>query len=139
MWKTTEGGPCIFRPVPYNLWEAPNPEQAADKNCFVGLNQDGTCKIRSSCPNASCNEDNILVGARRVGIQKINVDIPWSENLPDKAKNKRSGAGAGNTLAFPWEIGMYWNLTVGGLNQRAMGCPGIDRPFGSIDKFNRSS
>ena len=30
---------------------------------------------------------------------------------------------------------MYWNLTVGGLNQRAMGCPGIDRPFGTINKF----
>ena len=29
---------------------------------------------------------------------------------------------------------MYWNLTVGGLNQRAMGCPGLDEPFGTIDK-----
>ena len=37
-------------------------------------------------------------------------------------------------FGFPWEIGMYWNLTVGGLNQRAMGCPGLDAPFGTIDK-----
>ena len=29
---------------------------------------------------------------------------------------------------------MYWNLTVGGLNQRAMGCPGLDVPFGTINK-----
>ena len=27
---------------------------------------------------------------------------------------------------------MYWNLTVGGLNKRAMGCPGLDVPFGSV-------
>ena len=39
-------------------------------------------------------------------------------------------------FAFPWEIGMYWNLTVGGLNQRGMGCPGLDLPFGTIDKPN---
>ena len=37
-------------------------------------------------------------------------------------------------FGFPWEIGMYWNLTVGGLNQRAVGCPGLDEPFGTIDK-----
>lgn len=37
-------------------------------------------------------------------------------------------------FGFPWEIGMYWNLTVGGLNQRAMGCPGLDVPFGTIDR-----
>ena len=35
------------------------------------------------------------------------------------------------SFALPWEVGMYWNLTVGGLNKRAMGCPGIDAPFGS--------
>ena len=31
---------------------------------------------------------------------------------------------------------MYWNFTVGGQNQRAMGCPGLDMPFGTIDKPN---
>ena len=29
---------------------------------------------------------------------------------------------------------MYWNVTVGGLNQRPVGCPGLDEPFGTIDK-----
>ena len=27
---------------------------------------------------------------------------------------------------------MYWNLTVGGLNQRATGCPGLDEPFSEM-------
>ena len=87
-----------MRPVPYNMWEAPNPEQAAETLCFEKLNLDGTCKIRSwaNCPNAYCNEDNILVGARKVGIQKVNVDIPWNENLSNKAKNKRHWYGNDN-------------------------------------------
>ena len=24
MWNTTQGGPCIFRPVPYDSFESPN-------------------------------------------------------------------------------------------------------------------
>ena len=42
------------------------------------------------------------------------------------------------SFALPWEVGMYWDLTVGGLNKRAMGCPGLDTPFGSVvdDQYN---
>ena len=95
MWNTTEGGPCIFRPVKYFSFEAPNPEQAADEECLKSKGwelpngEDGTCQIRSRCPNAKCNDDNILVDAKKVKIQKINLDIPWSENLTAKAKRKR--------------------------------------------------
>ena len=31
---------------------------------------------------------------------------------------------------------MYWNLTVGGVGQRAIGCPGLNEPFGTITKPN---
>ena len=42
-----------------------------------------------------------------------------------------------NRIAFPWEIGLYWNLTSPHEeNQRPMGCPGLDMPFGTIDKPN---
>ena len=37
-----------------------------------------------------------------------------------------------NRFAFPYEIGLYWNFTVGGVGQRAIGCPGLDEPFGTI-------
>ena len=96
MWNTTQGGPCIFRPVPYDTFESPNSEQAADQKCLKRRPWDwkdggeGPCQVRKSrCPNAKCNEDNILVNAEKVKIQKVNVDLPWSETMTEKAKRKR--------------------------------------------------
>ena len=95
MWNTTEGGPCIFRPVPYKSFDAPHPEQAANEDCLKNQNhlpkgEDGTCQIRADvCPNAKCNDDNILVDAKKVHIWKINPDIPWSETMTDWSKTKR--------------------------------------------------
>ena len=96
MWNTTQGGPCIFRPVPYDSFESPNSEQAADQTCLKRQSWEwkdggeGPCQVRKSrCPNAKCNEDNILVNAEKVPIQKVNVDLPWSETMTEKAKRKR--------------------------------------------------
>ena len=96
MWNTTQGGPCIFRPVPYDTFESPNSEQAADQKCLKRRPWDwkdggeGPCQVRKSrCPNAKCNEDNILVNAEKVKIQKVNVDLPWSDTMTEKAKRKR--------------------------------------------------
>ena len=96
MWNTTQGGPCIFRPVPYDSFESPNSEQAADQKCLKRRywewkdGGEGPCQVRKSrCPNAKCNEDNILVNAEKVEIQKVNVDRPWSETMTEKAKRKR--------------------------------------------------
>ena len=96
MWNTTQGGPCIFRPVPYDSFESPNSEQAADQKCLKRRfwewkdGGEGPCQVRKSrCPNAKCNEDNILVNAEKVKIQKVNVDLPWSETMTEKAKRKR--------------------------------------------------
>ena len=96
MWNTTQGGPCIFRPVPYDSFESPNSEQAADQKCLKRRPWDwkdggeGPCQVRKSrCPNAKCNEDNILVNAEKVKIQKVNVDLPWSDTMTEKAKRKR--------------------------------------------------
>ena len=30
---------------------------------------------------------------------------------------------------------MYWNLTTGGVGQRAVGCPGLDEPFGEVTEY----
>ena len=96
MWNTTQGGPCIFRPVPYDSFESPNSEQAADQKCLKRRpwewkdGGEGPCQVRKSrCPNAKCNEDNILVNAEKVKIQKVNVDLPWSDTMTEKAKRKR--------------------------------------------------
>ena len=57
-----------------------------------------------------------------------------------------------NQFAFPWEVGMYWNFTtsrekgrfftelytisLSQIGQRAIGCPGLDTPFGTVEKPN---
>ena len=102
MWNTTQGGPCIFRPVPYDSFESPNPEQAADQACLKrqswewkdGDGVGGPCQVRKwRCPNAKCNEDNILVNAEKVRFinynEKVNVDLPWNETMTKNEKYKR--------------------------------------------------
>ena len=42
-----------------------------------------------------------------------------------------------NQFAFPWEIGMYWNLTVGGAGKRAMGKKNIVLKFGLSEKHTK--
>ena len=34
------------------------------------------------------------------------------------------------------QVGMFWNFSVGGVGQRAIGCPGLDRDFGTVDEPN---
>ena len=101
MWNTTQGGPCIFRPVPYDSFESPNSEQAADQTCLKRQSWEwkdggeGPCQVRKwRCPNAKCNEDNILVNAEKVRFtgnsrEKVNVDLPWSETMTKNEKKKR--------------------------------------------------
>ena len=55
-------------------------------------------------------------------------DKYWNEpnldNWNDLAKKTQTNIQVcawSNQFAFPWEIGMYWNLTVGGAGKRAMG------------------
>ena len=102
MWNTTQGGPCIFRPVPYDSFESPNSELAADQACLKrqswewkdGDGVGGPCQVRKwRCPNAKCNEDNILVNAEKVRFinynEKVNVDLPWNETMTKNEKYKR--------------------------------------------------
>ena len=91
MWNTKEGGACVFQPIPRDIgaFDAPHPEQQADMACFLGFNKDGTCKFHESCPDAYCNEDNIIIGAKKVKIEKVKIDQPWKETMSFKAKFKR--------------------------------------------------
>jgi len=137
LWNTTEGGPCFMRPIKSNAWDAPNPGQEANEMCFNqrwdASPSDGPCQINTSrCPDAYCDENNILRGARAQGVTQT-YEGPY-QDASQQEQNQRKWFGVDNRFGFPWEIGMYWNLTVGGLNQRAMGCPGLDVPFGTIDR-----
>ena len=44
----------------------------------------------------------------------------WND-LATKTQTNIQVCAWSNQFAFPWEIGMYWNLTVGGDGKRAMG------------------
>ena len=49
---------------------------------------------------------------------------PNADNFNDLGRKTQENIKAcawSNQFAFPWEIGMYWNLTVGGAGKRAMG------------------
>ena len=87
-----------------------------------------TEKFQGVCKNAMCNEDKIVIGAG-LNTKDDLITGPWSEDLPQKERQERHSCGWNNAFAFPWEIGMYWNLTVGGVNSRAIGCPGLDTPY----------
>ena len=43
------------------------------------------------------------------------------EDFSKRTQNNIKACAWSNQFAFPWEIGMYWNLTVGGAGKRAMG------------------
>jgi len=134
-WNTTEGGPCFLRPVPGLAHDAPNPDKMA-KRCVQEVLANGTCVMQNvgACKNAWCDENNVEHGAKLDGGNPV-VEGPWHENATDQ--KWRHASGWNNQFAFPWEVGMYWNFTTSReKGQRAIGCPGLDTPFGTVEKPN---
>merc|ERR1719483_861574 len=105
--------------------------QCVEKN----LDTNGTCVIknRSRCKDTWCDANNAQHGAYLENVAPEVVG-PWTENATDQ--QQRHSSGWNNQFAFPWEIGLYWNISVGGIGQRAVGCPGLDTPFGTVAEPN---
>jgi len=120
-----------------NAFDAPNPDKMAFHKCVERVDDEGKCIIsetwKSKCKNVWCDEKNIQHGAALAGANP-EVAGPWTEDASDA--RWRHASGWSNQFGFPWEIGLYWNFTVGGVGQRAVGCPGLDRPFGTITTPN---
>ena len=138
VYNTTEGGPCVMRPIPANAWDAPTSGQYVDLDCanVQGYGPKALCvgETSNQCSNASC-ENGIVRGGKLASVSD-KAEGPWSEDLSKSEKKQRHNQGWSNAFAFPWEIGMAWNLTVGGVGQRAMGCPGLNEDFGTVSKPN---
>ena len=72
---------------------------------------------------------NLLVGGKADTTKDLKYDDKyWQEpnadnwdELSKKTQQNIKACAWSNQFAFPWEIGMYWNLTVGGAGKRAMG------------------
>ena len=135
LYNTTEGGPCVLRPIPSNAFDGPTPGQSVWQKCVSGVDSNGQCEIYDKCTDAWCDKNKVVHGGRLEGVMP-ELHGPWSEDMSGNEKQQRHNTGWNNQFAFPWEIGMYWNLTVGGVGQRAIGCPGLNEPFGTITKPN---
>lgn len=133
-WNTTEGGPCFLRPTPATASDAPNPELLSFNNCVKEIDSDGKCVINNSdrrCMDAYCDENLVVHEADLEGASR-SVSGPWTGVSPPDISTRHS-QGWSNQFSFPYEVGLYWDFTVGGPSQRAMGCPGLDEPFGTTD------
>jgi len=133
-WNTTEGGPCVLRPIPGLAADAPNVDKMSAK-CVDGYDTNGTCIMTPygarRCGNAYCDEDNILRGALLDGGDQ-KVEGPWHPNATDQ--RYRHSSGWNNQFAFPWEVGMYWDFTTSrAAGQRPVGCPGLNTPLGNVN------
>jgi len=131
-WNTTEGGPCVLRPSGALAADSPNPDKITHSKCIKEIDSNGKCVPNTAyswCKNVWCDENLVEHNAGYDGAL-AEVVGSWTEDASDK--QNRHNTGWDNRFAFPYEIGLYWNFTVGGVAQRAVGCAGLDEPFGTI-------
>ena len=123
-----------MRPTPATASDAPNPDKISYNGCVKEINSEGQCVIDTSdrrCANAYCDENLVVIGADLEGAGPP-VSGPYEGKNPLDIAT-RHGQGWNNQFSFPYEVGMYWDFQVGEVSQRAIGCPGIDEPFGTVD------
>ena len=84
LWNTTEGGPCVMRPIPDTSFDAPNPDKMTYFKCVDQTARNGECKIVTDgfmgkkCKDTVCDENNVLVGSMRAPQGKERTG-PWTE------------------------------------------------------------
>merc|ERR1712013_726356 len=102
--------------------------------------KDGTCIVTDSgnmakqCMGFHCDERGVFFGGKAKRATTKERFGPWRPDLGKKEIQDRKSNGWSNQFAFPWEVGMMYDFTVGGEMQRPMGCKGLDEPFGTLDK-----
>ena len=115
MYNTIEGGPCVLRPTGSSVGDNPAAGQITSKSlCFSKFDSNGDVTIDESCKKNGCHFDsnNIAISCKRDNADPEPIG-PWQEDMSKKEKARRH-RGWSNQFGFPWEIGLYWNLTVGG-------------------------
>jgi len=141
LWNATHGGPCVLRPTHFNSNDSPFTGNFLKKGCVEGINEeDGSCVIASSrrCGSVYCDEKGVLHGSGRGDVESrlSSSTGAYSEDLPMNERGNRHNNAFSNQFAFPWEVGMMYNFTVGGDSQIPMGCEGLDDDFGSLPNAN---
>ena len=110
-----------MRPIGSSCYDAPASHEITNPYCFTGVvDSDGQCIPNAAysstnlCKNAVCGENNVVQNPQVQNVQP-QITGPFSEDMSNKEKQYRHNCGWDNQFAFPYEIGMYWNLTTGGL------------------------
>ena len=110
-----------MRPIGSSCYDAPASHEITNPYCFTGVvDSDGQCIPNSAysstklCKNAVCGENNVVQNPQVQNVQP-QITGPFSEDMSNKEKQYRHNCGWDNQFAFPYEIGMYWNLTTGGM------------------------
>jgi len=130
LWNTDEGGPCVLRPTSMGAFDNPAAGTMSD-DCVDYVDDSGECHFSKKCKSAWCDENHIVHDGNSAQSYPEPVGA-WNEDLDSIDKGRRHNAGWNNQFAFPWEVGFYYNFTVGGVAQRPIGCSGIDDDFGTV-------
>ena len=114
MENTIEGGPCVLRPTGRMNHDNPSAGKITSNGCFQGVDDNGEVKIKKNCADKGChiNSDGVAVSCT-LQTPYSDPEGPWTEDLSKKEKQARHAAWS-NMFAFPWEVGFYYNFTVGG-------------------------
>ena len=130
LWNTTEGGPCLLRPIRNQCWDSADPAHNIKDYCVGDMTTwgpDATPVITSKhCkpPKAdgwidTTDGNNILKGIPYMETFH-KIDTPYADVDPTDFENdddykfelrRRWHCGWNNQFAFPWEISSYWNFT----------------------------
>jgi len=158
VWNTTEGGPCVLRPInpicPDSLhWQ--DSDTTLSSECWTynaPITDEPTFKVpygKNACPDGYFKttttetgyQFNLLMSGKAQKPYNLDYDNPFWEDVSDASydtlssatKRRISACSWSNQFAFPWEIGMYWDFHVGKPGYRALGCEGLDKEFGVVN------
>ena len=79
----------------------------------------------------NCNQSTFSGQSKNIEFEQLKPLPKYDESLPKQTKIKLHNCAWDNTFGKSFELGMYWNFTMGwdGSRFRPIGCPGLDEPF----------
>ena len=152
LWNTDASGPCVLRPIAPECPDAPawdklacGPSSLENWTGVIGPDgkfDRGKCKQeKKSCKKATCDDRNVAIGGNT---SKKNPPLTPAYELnyinrtkeEEKMISKIHTCSWENNFAFPWELGMYWDVKVRGDSEISY-CEGGggDEDFGTIGKI----
>ena len=151
LWNSDASGPCVLRPIKPDCFDSPAADQLAcgpeltDWTGVIGPDgklDHGKCiKRTKSCTSGDCNDKNVAIGGNTPKNSKNKLKLQYELDYSDPTKDKKMkqrihSCSWENNFAFPWELGMYWDVKVRGDSEISY-CEGGggSEDFGTIGKI----